>query len=75
MVKIILGVIRCISDFQQAHVSKTADRRAKRSKLWASGVNIQCIQGTFDTYVVKVILRAFGAFPFSTIWYLESGLS
>ncbi len=28
---------------------KTSDRRAKPSEIWASGVSIQCTQGTFDT--------------------------
>ena len=32
-------------------------------KIWASGINIQCIQGTFDRYVFKVILGSFSAFP------------
>ncbi len=41
---------------------KTSDRRAKQSEIWASGVSIQCTQGTFDTYVVKVILGSFGVF-------------
>ena len=27
------------------------------------GVSIQCAQGTFDTYVIKVIRGSFGAFP------------
>ena len=37
------------SDFQQACISKMAGRRAKRIEIWASGVSIQCTQGTFDT--------------------------
>ena len=28
---------------------KTSDRSAKRSEIWASGVSVQCIKGTFDT--------------------------
>ncbi len=47
---------RCISDFGQSFIWKTACRRAKRSEIWASGVTIQCIQGTFDSTVLKVIL-------------------
>ena len=42
---------------------KTSDRRAKRSEIWASGVSLQCTQGTFDTSVIKVVLGPFGAFP------------
>ncbi len=41
---------------------KTRDRRAKQTEIWASGVSIQCTQGTFDTEVVKVILGSFGVF-------------
>ncbi len=51
-----------MSDFRQHCISKTACRRAKRSEIWASGVSIQCIQGTFDSYVLDVILGSFGAF-------------
>ncbi len=40
-----------------------AGHRAKRSEIWPSGVSIQCTQGTFDSQVLKVILRSFGAFP------------
>ena len=50
-------------DFRKNCFSKTAGRRAKRSKIRASGVSIQCTQGTFDTSVIKVILGSFGAFP------------
>ncbi len=42
---------RCISDFpdfRQPCVSKKVGRRAKLAKIWASGVRIYCIQGTFD---------------------------
>ncbi len=42
---------------------ETSDRRAKRSEIWASGACIQCIQGTFDSLVLKVILGSLGAFP------------
>ena len=42
---------------------ETSDRGAKQSEIWAPGVNIQCIQGTFDSSVVKVIVWSFGAFP------------
>ncbi len=35
---------------------KTSDRKEKRSVIWASEVSIKCIQGTFDTSVIKVIL-------------------
>ncbi len=31
--------------------------------MWASGLSILCVQGTFDSYVLKVSLRSFGAFP------------
>ncbi len=41
---------------------KTSDIGAKQSEIWASGVSIQCTQGTFDTSVIKVILGSFGAF-------------
>ncbi len=42
---------------------KTSERRTKRSEIWASGVSIQCTQGTFVTSVIKVILGSFGTFP------------
>ena len=42
---------------------KTSDRRAKRGEIWTSGVSVQCIQVTLDSYVLKVILGSFGAFP------------
>ena len=34
------------SDFWEACISKMAGRRAKRIEIWASGVGIQCTQGT-----------------------------
>ena len=40
------------------------NRRAKRTKIRASGVSISCIQGTFDCQVFKFSLGSFGAFPF-----------
>ncbi len=33
-----------------------------KTKIWASGVSIQCIQGPFDSKVLEVILGSFGAF-------------
>ena len=51
------------SDLRQACISKMAGRRVKLSEIWASGVSIQCTQGTFDTTVLNVILGSFGAFP------------
>ncbi len=47
------------------------DRRAKRGEIWASGVSIQCTQGTFNTSVNKVILGSFDGFRFSTSLFLE----
>ncbi len=32
----------------------------KQREIWASGVSIQCTQGTFDTSVLNVILGSFG---------------
>ncbi len=52
------------SDFRQACISKMAGRRAKRVEIWAFRVSIQCTQGTFDTYVLNVILGSLGAFSF-----------
>ncbi len=37
------------SDYWQACISKMAGRIAKRIEIWASGLSIQCTQGTFDT--------------------------
>ncbi len=53
------------SNFRHACISKTAGRRAKQIKIWASGMSIQCTQGTFDTSVIKVILGSFSVFPIS----------
>ncbi len=50
-------------NFRQAYISKMADCRAKQSETWASEVSIQCIQGTFDSKVLKVTLGSVGAFP------------
>ncbi len=55
------GVIRCISNFRQSPVSKTAWYRAKWSQIWVSGVDIKCIQVTFESWVIKIILGQFGA--------------
>ncbi len=52
----------CISNFRQSYISKKAGRRAKLGVIWASRVSIQCIRGTFDTWVVKVILWSLGEF-------------
>ena len=41
VLKVISGVIGCISMFRQASISKTAGRRAKRSESWALGVSIK----------------------------------
>ncbi len=54
-------------------VWKTSNRRVKQSEIWASGVSVQCRQGTFDTSVIKVILGSFGAFRCLTTLYLENG--
>ncbi len=43
-----LGVNLCISDFLQACISETANRRSKWTKSWASRGGIQSIQSTFD---------------------------
>ncbi len=45
-------------------ILETAGRRVKRNKIWASGLSISCIQGTFDCQVFKFSLRSFSAFPF-----------
>ncbi len=41
----------------------TSDGIVKRSEIWASGVRMHCIQDTFDSSMVRVILGSFGAFP------------
>ena len=46
------------------NILEIAGRRAKRSKIWVSGVSFSCIQGTFDCQVFKFSLGSFGAFPF-----------
>ncbi len=43
----------------------------KRSDIWASRVNIQCLQGIFDSKVSKVILRSFSEFLISVICILK----
>ncbi len=45
-------------------ILETAGRRAKWTKIWASGVGISCMQGTFDCQVFKFGLGSFGAFLF-----------
>ncbi len=45
-------------------ILEAAGRRAKRTKMWASGVSISCIQGTFGGQVFKFSLGSFGAFSF-----------
>ncbi len=45
-------------------IFETTGHRAKRTKIWASGVSISCIQGTFDCQVSKFSLGSFGAFLF-----------
>ncbi len=40
--------ILVISDFRQPCNSKMAGRRAKWTKILASRVSTQCVQGTFD---------------------------
>ncbi len=45
----VIKVIRCIPIFDKVCISKMAGRRAKRIEIWASGLSIQCTQGTFDT--------------------------
>ena len=39
--------------------SKMADRRAKGSEIWDTGVVVGCIWGTFDLVLFKVILGSF----------------
>ncbi len=46
-VQLQFGVIWCISDFRRPCILKTADRRAKPTKIWASGASNEFIQGTF----------------------------
>ncbi len=62
MLKVILGSFSAFPIF--VYISKVACRRAKLSEIGASGVSIQCIQGTFNNKVLinKVILGPFGAF-------------
>ncbi len=40
-------------------------------KLWALGESIQCIQGTFESQVFKVIYGSFDAFPIGYFWHLS----
>ncbi len=63
MIKVILGSLDAIRVYEKNCISKISGRREKRSEIWASEVSIQCIQGTFDTQVVKIILGSLGAFP------------
>ncbi len=51
-------------------IFQTAGCRVKGTKIWASGVSISCIQGTFDSQVFKFSLGSFGAFLFLTTLYL-----
>ncbi len=54
-------------------IFQTAGRRVKRTNIWASGVSISCIQGTFDSQVFKFSLGSFGAVPISVTLYLGNG--
>ena len=46
---------------KSANIWRTADRRAKRSEIWASWVLVTIIWGTFDLLSLKVILGSIGA--------------
>ncbi len=57
-------------------ILETAGRRVKRTKIWASGVSISCMQGSFDCQVFKFSLGSFDAFLFFfTTLYLGNGYS
>ncbi len=50
VIKVILGSFTPNDpDFRKTWFSKTVGHRAKRNENLASGVSIQCTQGTFDT--------------------------
>ncbi len=49
------------SDFRQPCISKKADHRAKRTKIWASGLSVQCIHVLLPLNL-KFSLGSFGAF-------------
>ena len=65
MVKVILGSIGAFPIFNKLvqFVSRKGLVVERNGVKFGPRVSIQCIQGTFDTYVVKVILGSFGAFP------------
>ena len=70
MVKVILGQFSAFSIFDK--LPKMACR-AKQSKIWPSGVSIQCIQ---DNLTVKWLRSSWGYsmhFRFSTTLCLENG--
>ena len=48
--------------FRFTCISKTTGQ-SKTDENLGLGVSIQCIQGTFDSSVFKVIISSFGAFP------------
>ncbi len=59
-------LVRCTC-FETAYSSKTAVRRAKRSKIWDSGLVVTCIWGTFDLLVFNTISH------FGVIRFRENG--
>ena len=51
-----------LAELKISIIRKMSECRAKLSEIWASGVSVQCTQGTLDTSVIKVFLGSFGAF-------------
>ena len=71
MVKVILGPFGAFPIFDK--LSKMASRRAKQSKIWPSGVSIQCIQGTLTVNWLRSLWGYSMHFRFSTTLFLENG--
>ena len=66
-----------MGNYKMCEIFKTAGRRAKRSKIWASVVStcIYCIRGILTAKCSNLFLRSPGAFQFfrsSTTLYLEN---
>ena len=48
VIKVILGSFSALRFLTSLYL-EMAGHRAKRSEIWASGLSIQCTEGTFDT--------------------------
>ncbi len=60
--------------FLTKFILQTAGLRVKHEgkffALEGGGVNFQCMQGNFDSWVFKIILRSFGAYEYKFFYFL-----